>query len=175
MRCWPLASSMPQGVVPILPKVPGVPIALRLQSPGLVPIAVDSHFSLLRDLLDVRATRQYMRIENAPTPSCLRCRPAAPPETVLHFFTSCERMLAEWHFLFFKATLTLGCRLSDESLLTLAWPPSLARAEAAVILAVATFSSWAWASRGDTNLLAPSELQLRVRVAAADGPTYSIF
>jgi hypothetical protein len=93
MRCWPLASSMPQGVVPILPKVPGVPIALRLQSPGLVPIAVDTHFSLLRDLLDVSATRQYMRMENAPTPSCLRCRPPASPETVLYFFTSCERML----------------------------------------------------------------------------------
>jgi hypothetical protein len=31
---------------------------------------------------------------------------------------------AAWHFLFFKATLTLGCQPSEETLLKLAWPPS---------------------------------------------------
>jgi hypothetical protein len=146
-----------------------------LQSPGLDPIAVDTHFSLLHDLLDIRATRHHMRMEDAPTPSCIRYQPSAPLETLLHFFTSCERVSAAWYFLFFKATLTLGCQLSDESLFKLAWPPSLARAEAAVILAVTTFSSWAWASRGDPDLLAPPELQARVRAAAADSPTFSIF
>jgi hypothetical protein len=54
----------------------------------------------------IRAARHHMRMEDAPTPFCLRCRPPAPTETVLHFFTSCERVSAAKHFLiFFKATI----------------------------------------------------------------------
>jgi hypothetical protein len=62
-------------IVRVQPDLPWDSIWPRLQSPGLDPIAVDTHFSLLHDLLDVRATRHHMRMEDAPTPSCLRCRP----------------------------------------------------------------------------------------------------
>ena len=64
-------------------------------------------------------------------------------ETVLHFFTSCARTSATWHFLLFRATVSLGRTLTDETLLFLAWPPSVARVDAAVVLAVITFTAWA--------------------------------
>jgi len=135
--------------------------------PSLDPLAVDLHFSVLHDLLPVRATLHHLRMPEAPSPDCLVCRPPAPPETSLHFFTKCSRVSAAWHFLFFKATMALGVALTDATLLHLAWPPTTARVDAAVTLAVITFSHWAWASRGQPGVLAPPELQARVREAAS--------
>ena len=85
----------------VSPDLPWDIIWPRLRCPGLDPVAVDIHFSLLHDLLDVRANRHHMRMVDAPTPSCLRSRPPAAPETIQHFFTACERVSAAWHFLFF--------------------------------------------------------------------------
>ncbi len=61
----------------------------------------------------------------APSPACRTCHPPAASKTILHFFISCSRTAAAWHLLFFKATITLGAALTDETLLYLAWPPSV--------------------------------------------------
>jgi hypothetical protein len=79
---------------------------------------------------------------------------------------------AAWHLLLFKATLTLGVALTDETLLFLAWPPSAARADQSVVLAVTT--STAWATRSSPEVLAPNILQARVSTAAMGGPLFSI-
>ena len=144
----------------------------RLEGPSLVATEVDLHFSLLHGLLDVQANRHHWGV--APSPGCPTCRPPAAPETVLHYFTACSRTSAAWHLLFFKATITLGVALSDEVLLFLAWPPSAARSDAAVVLAVTTFTAWAWATRSSPEVLAPHILQARVSRAARDGPLFSI-
>jgi hypothetical protein len=54
----------------------------------------------------------------APSPTCTRCRLPAADETILHFLTACEWVSASWSYLLFRATLALGCTLSDESLLS---------------------------------------------------------
>jgi hypothetical protein len=113
----------------------------RLDGPALVAKEVNLHFSLLHNLLGVQANQHHWRL--AASPACLFCRPPAAAETVLHFFTSCIRTSAAWHFLLFRATVSLGRTLSDEALLFLAWPPSAARVDAAVVLAVITFTAWA--------------------------------
>jgi hypothetical protein len=49
-----------------------------------------------------------------PPPLCLT------PEhldTILHFFTSCSKVSAAWHFLSFKSSLALGLALTNETLL----------------------------------------------------------
>jgi hypothetical protein len=144
----------------------------RLEGPCLVAREVDLHFSLLHNLLDVQANRHHWGV--APSPACQTCRPPAGPETTLHFFTSCPRTSAAWHLLFFRATIILGVALTDEVLLLLAWPPSTARADAAVVLAVTTFTAWAWSTRSSPEALAPNILQARVRRAADGGPLFSI-
>ena len=157
----------PPRVTRVQPDLPWDSVWPRLEVPSLDPLAVDLHFSLLHDLLPVRATLHHLRMPEAPSPDCLVCRPPAPPETSLHFFTQCSRVSAAWHFLFFKATMALGVALTDTSLLHLAWPPTTARVDASVTLAVITFTHWAWASRGQPGVLAPPELQARVREAAS--------
>ena len=72
------------------------------------------------------------------------------------------------------ATITLGVALTDETLLFLAWPPSAARSDAAVVLAVTTFTAWAWATRSSPEVLAPHILQARVSAAARGGHLFSI-
>jgi hypothetical protein len=145
-------------------------IWLRLDEPSLVAKEVDLHFSLLHNLLGVWANQHHWRLANSPV--CLFCRLLAAAETVLHFFTSCTRTSAAWHFLFFRATISLGRALTDESLLFLAWPPSAARVDAAVVLAVVTFAAWAWATRASSDTLVPHDLRERVRRAAEDGPLF---
>ncbi len=144
----------------------------RLQGPSLEAVEVDVHFSLLHGLLDVLANRHHWGV--APSPLCLTCQPQAAQETILHFFTSCSRTSAAWHLLLFRATITLGVALTDETLLFLAWPPSAARSDAAVVLAVTTFTAWAWATRSSPEVLAPHILQARVSAAARGGPLFSI-
>ncbi len=144
----------------------------RLDGPALEAKEVDLHFSLLHNLLGVLANQHHWRL--ADSPACLFCRPAAAAETVLHFFTSCTRTSAAWHFLLFRATVSLGRTLTDEALLFLAWPPSAARVDDAVVLAVITFTSWAWTTRTSSDVLVPHDLQLRLRRAAEGGPLYSI-
>ena len=134
---------------------------------------MDVHFSLLHNLLSVAANEHHWGV--VPSPACTRCRPPAADETVPHFFTSCERVSATWHFLMFRATLTLGVGLTDESLLLLTWPATTARADAAVTLAVTTFTAWAWSSRDLPAVLPPHDLRARVLRAAEDGPLASIF
>ncbi len=131
---------------------------------------VDIHFSLLHGLLDVLANRHHWGV--APFPLCLTCQPQAAQETILHFFTCCSRTSAAWHLLLFRATITLGVALTDETLLYLAWPPSTARSDAAVVLAVTTFT--AWATRSSPEVLAPHILQARVSAATRGGPLFSI-
>ena len=63
--------------------------------------------------------------------------------------------------------MALGVALTDASLLHLAWPPTTAKVNAAITLAVITFTHWAWDSRGQPGVLAPPELQARVREAAS--------
>jgi hypothetical protein len=137
----------------------------RLQGPSLEAVEVNLHFSLLHGLLDVQANRHHWGA--APSPACLTCQPQAASETILHFFTSCSRTSAAWHLLLFRA-------LTDEVLLYLAWPPSAARTDAAVVLAVTTFTAWTWATRSSPEILAPHMLQARVTAAARGGPLFSI-
>jgi len=145
----------------------------RLTGPGLDPEAVDVHFSLMHNLLKVTANQHHWGL--VPSPACPRCRPPARDDTILHFFTSCERVSAAWHYLFFRATLTLGVALTDEALLLLAWAPATPRAEAAVTLAVTIYTAWAWTSRDSPDVLPPHVLRARVRRAAEEGPLASIF
>ena len=145
----------------------------RLTGPGLEAEAVDTHFSILHNLLGVAANQHHWGV--APSPACPKCRPPAANETILHFFTGCGRVSAAWHYLLFRATLTLGCGLTDESLLLLTWPPTVARADAAVTMAVTTFTSWAWRTRDSAEVLPPHDLRARVRCAAEEGPLASIF
>ena len=168
-----LTSTLPTPLVQrARPDLPWDLAWLRLTGPCLDAIAVDTHFSVLHNLLDVMANKHHWRV--APSPNCPRCRPPGPPETILHFFTACERVSASWHFLFFRASIALGVTLTDESLLLLAWPSKTARADAAVVLAITTFTAWAWSTRDLPDVLAPPDLRARVRVAAAPGLLYSI-
>jgi hypothetical protein len=114
-------------------------------------VEVDLHFSLLHSLLDVQANRYHWGM--APSPACLTCQPQAASETILHFFTSCSTTSVAWHLLLFRATITLGVALTDEVLLYLAWSPSAARTDTAVVLAVTTFTAWAWATRSSPEVL----------------------
>jgi hypothetical protein len=54
--------------------------------------------------------------------------------------------------LFAQATITFEVALTDEALLYLAWPPTAARSDAAVVLAVTTFT----ATRSSPEVLAPT-------------------
>jgi hypothetical protein len=101
----------------------------RLDGPSLVAKEVNLHFSLLHNLLGVLANQHHSRL--AASPACLFCRPPAAAKTVLHFFTNCTRSSASWHFLLFRAMISLGRTLTDEDLLFLVRPPSAARVDAA--------------------------------------------
>jgi hypothetical protein len=127
----------------------------RLQGPSLEAVEVNLHFSLLHGLLDVQANRHHWRV--APSPACPTCQPQAASETILHSSPTVPGPLQPGTSLFlFSATITLGVALTDEVLLYLAWPPSAARADAAVVLAVTTFTALAWASRSSSEFLAPT-------------------
>ena len=154
------------------PDLPWHLIWPRLEGPSLMADQVDLHFSLLHNLLDVVANRHHWRV--ADSPACPSCRPPAPAETILHFFTQCSRTSAAWQLIFFRATLILGRALTDESLLFLAWPTTTARVDAAVVLAVVTFTAWAWSTRSSPDVLGPHILQARVSRAAEGGPLFSI-
>jgi hypothetical protein len=106
----------------------------RLQGPSLEAVEVDLLYSLIHGLPDVQANRHHWGA--VPSPACLTCQPQAASETILRFFTSCSRTSAAWHLLY----LTLGVAHTAETLLFLAWPPTAARSDAAVVLAVTTFT-----------------------------------
>ncbi len=63
---------------------------------------------------------------------------------------------------------------TNEVLLYLAWPPSAARTDAALVLAVTTFTAWAWTTRSSPEVLDPHVLQAKVTAAASGGPLFSI-
>ncbi len=121
-------------------------IWLRLQGPSLEAVEADLHFSLLHGLLDVLA-KQQAPLGGGP----LTCLPDLQASGSLGdhppFLHQLFQDLAAWHLLLFRTTITLGVALTDEVLLYLAWPPSAARTDAAVMLAVTTFTAWAWATR----------------------------
>jgi hypothetical protein len=72
--------------------------------------------------------------------------------------------------------MVLGAALTNQNLLYLAWPSMPGgRAEAAVVLAVCTFSAWAWETRELQQPLLPPDLKTRVDLAAEAGPHLSIF
>jgi hypothetical protein len=139
--------------------MPGLPwkvIWPRLAGPGLSALAVDTHFSALYDLLGVRANQHPWR--QAQSPDCPHCadHPPAPPETILSHFTVCRRTSAVWAFLLFRASLALGRGISDQDLFFLAWPPSVARLDALVALAVTTYTGGRGRQR--TCLMSSSQL-----------------
>jgi hypothetical protein len=51
------------------------------------------------------------------------------------------------------------------------WPPSAARSDVAVVLAVTTFTTWAWAIMSSLLVLAPHVLQARVFRTAPFSPS----
>ena len=72
--------------------------------------------------------------------------------------------------------MVLGMGLTNQSLLYLAWPAIPGgRAEAAVVLAVTTFTAWAWETMELQTALLPPDLKIRVDLAAEVGPHLSIF
>jgi len=114
------------------------------------------------------------RFRDAPSPACLRC--PAPVEDGLHFFTTCPRVAGAWDYLLHRACMVLGAALTNQTLLYLAWPSMPGgRAEAAVVLAVCTFTAWAWETRELQQPLLPPDLKTRVDLAAEAGPHLSIF
>ncbi len=170
---WTLTLPTPR-VERVTPDLPWDIIWPRLALPGLRPADVDVHFSLLHDLLNVRANLHHWGQE--PAPDCQRCRPRppAPQETVLHFFTACGRTGPAWGYLIFRVALTLGVAITDKQLLFLAWPPTTALRDGAATLAVLAFTSWAWRTRDLPDVLLPPDVRLEVLEAAAASPWPSI-
>jgi hypothetical protein len=119
--------------------------------------------SLLHDLLEVRAARHHLRLEDTLIQCCLRCPPPDPRRPYSISTPRVRGFLLRAFPLFQGHTLTLRSHLSEETHLKLAWPPSLASAKAAVTLAVTTFSSWAWATCDCPDILIPAELQTKLR------------
>jgi hypothetical protein len=158
-----------------MPGLPWTVIWPRLAGPGLSALAVDTHFSALHDLLGVRANQHPWR--QAQSPDCPHCadHPPAPPETILSHFTVCRRTSAVCAFLLFRASLALGRAISDQDLFFLAWPPSVARLDASVALAVTTYTRWAWETKDLPDVLIPADLRTRVALELANGLVVSIF
>jgi len=71
--------------------------------------------------------------------------------------------------------MALGAALTNSSLLYLGWPPSPGRTQAAVTLAVISFTSWAWDTRDLQATLLHADLLVRVCLVAEAGPLASIF
>jgi zinc-binding in reverse transcriptase len=64
----------------------------RLVTPGLPPLAVDTAFSMLHNILPLQVRRH--RLQLAESPACRRC--GAPVEDALHFFTACPCVVDAW-------------------------------------------------------------------------------
>jgi len=154
-----------------LPALPWDLIWQRLATPLLPPIAVDCHFQALHNLLPTR--ERLHRLGLAPSPACLHC--PALVEDGLHLFTSCPRVAGAWDNLLHRAILVSGLALTNHTLLFLAWPARPGRLEAALTLAVTTFSAWAWETRDLPDPLLPIDYQVKVGLAASGGPYPSLF
>ena len=134
-----------------LPLLPWDLIWKRLATPFLPPLAVDLHFRALHNLL-LTMERKH-RFGTVPSPVCPRC--PALVEDSLHFFTSCPRVAGAWDNLLHRAILVSGLALTNRSLFFLAWPARPGRVEAALTLAVITFSAWSWETRDLPDPLLP--------------------
>jgi hypothetical protein len=154
-----------------LPLLPWDLIWKRLAAPFLPPVAVDLHFRALHNLLLTMERRH--RFRDAPSPACPRC--PALVEDSLHFFTSCPRVAGAWDNVLHRAILVSGLALTNRSLFYLGWPARPARLEAALTLAVITFSAWAWETRDLADPLLPADYQVKIALAAAGGPYPSLF
>ena len=84
-------------------------------------------------------------------------------------------MAGAWDNLLHRAILVSGLALTNKSLLFLAWPARPGRLEAALTLAVTTFSAWAWETRELPDTLLPIDFQVKVGLAASGGPYPSLF
>jgi hypothetical protein len=154
-----------------LPLLPWDLVWKRLAAPLLPPLEVDLHFRALHNILLTMERRH--RFGDAPSSACPHC--PAPVEDSLHLFTTCPRVAGAWDYLLHRAILVSGMALTNSSLFFLAWPARPARLEAALVLAVASFSTWAWGTRDTRTPLLPPDLKTRVDLAAAGGPYPSIF
>ena len=154
-----------------LPLLPWDLVWKRLAAPLLPPLEVDLHFRALHNLLLTMERRH--RFGDAPSSACPHC--PALVEDSLHLFTSCPRVAGAWDYLLHRAILVSGMALTNSSLFFLAWPARPARLEAALVLAVVSFSAWAWETRDTQTPLLPPDLKTRVDLAAAGGPHPSIF
>jgi hypothetical protein len=154
-----------------LPLLPWDLVWKRLAAPLLPPLEVDLHFRALHNLLLTMERRH--RFGDAPSSACPHC--PALVEDSLHLFTSCPRVAGAWDYLLHRAILVSGMALTNSSLFFLAWPARPARLEAALVLAVVSFSAWAWETRDTQTPLLPPDLKTRVDLAAAGGPYPSIF
>jgi hypothetical protein len=134
-------------------------------------MATDLHFRVLHDLLPTMERRHRFRV--VPSPNCSTC--PGRVEDGLHFFTSCSRVAGAWDYVLHRAIMVSGMALNNNTLLYLAWPPRPARMEAAIPLAVVTFTAWAWETRDLPAALLPPDIKVRVDLAAAGGPHPSIF
>jgi hypothetical protein len=153
------------------PLLPWDLIWQRLATPALPPMATDLHFRVLHDLLPTMERRHRFGV--IPSPICSRC--PGRVEDGLHFFTSCSRVAGAWDYVLHRAIMVSGMALNNNSLLYLAWPSRPARMEAAITLAVVTFTAWAWETRELPAALLPPDIKVRVDLAAAGGPHPSIF
>jgi hypothetical protein len=169
-RDW-MADTPPPRVQLKHPLLPWDLIWKRLATPALPPMATDLHFRVLHDLLPTMERRHRFRV--VPSPNCSTC--PGRVEDGLHFFTSCSRVAGAWDYVLHRAIMVSGMALNNNTLLYLAWPPRPARMEAAITLAVITFTAWAWETRDLPAALLPPDIKVRVDLAAAGGPHPSIF
>jgi hypothetical protein len=76
----------------------------RLAPTGLLPLAVNTSFSMLHYILPLQVCCHRLQLANLP--ACRHCD--APVEDVCHFFTACPRVLDTWGRLAAGAGRALG-------------------------------------------------------------------
>jgi hypothetical protein len=130
-----------------------------LVTTSLPPLAVDTAFSMLHNILPLQVRRHRLRL--ADLPACRQCE--VPLEDALHFFTACPRLVDTWGCLASAAGRALGGPLPDANLLHLHLP--VHPREQSVALAVVVFVHFAWEAREDQEPLPVAAYLAAVRAA----------
>ena len=136
----------------------------RLEASSANPIAQNTHFLLLHNILPTPARRFRLGLD--PSAVCLFCD--APVADVHHLFVACARVVAAWSRLFYRASLVLPFPLDDELLLYLAWPPGCGDDDI-LVEAVTAYTDWVWTAGDAQRLLDPGSLQ-QVVLEAVEAP-----
>jgi hypothetical protein len=132
----------------------------RLWLPHLSKEESDLLFRIVHGILPVKARLSRFGIQQGA--HCPHCQ--GVPETISHLFTSCSRSAPAWQQLVSKVLPLVG-PVADDDLLYLMWPPSPHDAD--LTAAIATYTSFLWATRNATRLLDFADVLVAVRLRPA--------